>query len=62
MIKKVGKKYVVRSESTGRVFGQYDTIAAAKKRLRQMEFFKHLKGSPALKKTLRKKSLLKRKN
>ncbi|HET7876918.1 MAG TPA: hypothetical protein VFN71_15450 [Methylomirabilota bacterium] len=44
MIKKIGKKYVVLSESTGRRFGTYDTKAEAQKRLRQIEFFKHLKG------------------
>ena len=41
MIKKRGGKYVVLSEKTGRKFGTYDTKAAAEKRLRQVEFFKH---------------------
>ena len=41
MIKKRGGKYVVLSEKTGRTFGTYDTKAAAEKRLRQVEFFKH---------------------
>jgi len=41
MIKKVGGKYVVMSEKTGRRFGTYKTLAEAKKRLRQVEFFKH---------------------
>jgi len=41
MIKKQGRKYVVLSEKTGRKFGTYDTKAAAEKRLRQVEFFKH---------------------
>ena len=41
MIKKQGRKYVVVSEKTGRRFGTYDTKAAAEKRLRQVEFFKH---------------------
>jgi hypothetical protein len=50
VIKKVGRKYVVLSESTGRRFGTYDTLAEAKKRLQQMEMFKSLgarKGKPA---------------
>ena len=47
MIKKVGGKYVVLSEKTGRRFGTYDTKAAAEKRLRQVEFFKHAKGRRA---------------
>lgn len=41
MIKKVNGKYVVLSETTGRVFGTYATLAEAKRRLRQIEFFKH---------------------
>jgi hypothetical protein len=36
-------KYVVVSETTGRRFGTYDTLAEAKRRLRHIEFFKHLK-------------------
>lgn len=44
MIKRVGGKYVVVSETTGRRFGTYDTLAEAKKRLQQIEFFKHAKG------------------
>jgi hypothetical protein len=43
MIKKQGGKYVVVSETTGRRFGTYDTRAEAEERLRQIEFFKHLK-------------------
>ncbi len=43
MIKKKGGKYVVLSESTGRSFGTYKTLKEAKKRLQQMEMFKHLK-------------------
>jgi hypothetical protein len=42
MIKKVGGKYVVLSES-GRRFGTYATKAEAEKRLRQIEMFKRLK-------------------
>ena len=45
MIKKIGGKYVVLSQTTGRSFGTYDTLAEAEKRLRQIEFFKHLRGS-----------------
>jgi hypothetical protein len=41
MIRKIGGKYVVLSEKTGRRFGTYATLAEAKKRLRQVEFFKH---------------------
>jgi hypothetical protein len=41
---KIGKKYVVLSEKTGRRFGTYATRAEAEKRLRQVEFFKHAKG------------------
>ena len=43
MIKKVGGKYVVLSEKTGRRFGTYATKAEAEKRLRQIEVFKHVK-------------------
>ena len=43
MIKKVDGKYVVLSEKTGRSFGTYRTLVEAKKRLRQIEMFKHLK-------------------
>jgi hypothetical protein len=47
MIVRRGDKYVVISESTGRRFGTYDTLAEAKRRLRQIEFFKHVKGRAA---------------
>lgn len=43
MIKKVRGKYTVLSETTGRSFGSYRTLEEAKKRLRQVEFFKHTK-------------------
>jgi hypothetical protein len=46
MIKRVGGKYVVVSETTGRRFGTYDTLAEAKQRLRQIELFKHMKAKP----------------
>ncbi|MBI2454052.1 MAG: hypothetical protein HYV54_00530 [Parcubacteria group bacterium] len=43
MIKKIKSKYIVLSETTGRVFGRYTTKKNALKRLRQVEYFKHLK-------------------
>jgi len=43
MIKKIKNKYVVLNEKTGRKFGTYTSLKAAKERLRQVEFFKHLK-------------------
>ena len=45
MIKREDGKYVVVSETTGRRFGTYDTLAAAETRLRQIEFFKRLKAT-----------------
>lgn len=45
MIKKINSKYAVLSETTGRSFGSYRTLAEAKQRLRQIEFFKHLPKS-----------------
>lgn len=60
MIKKIKGKYVVLSETTGRVFGRYKTKEEAMKRLKQIEFFKHLKASQSLRKKLKKKSLLKK--
>ena len=47
MIVKRGDKYVVMSETTGRRFGTYDTLTDAKKRLRQVEFFKHFRAPTA---------------
>lgn len=41
MIKKIKGRYTVLSEKTGRSFGAYKTLAEAKRRLRQVEFFKH---------------------
>lgn len=38
------KPYCVYSEKTGRKFGCYPTREGAKKRLAQMEKFKHMKG------------------
>lgn len=37
-------KYVVLSHDGKRKFGTYDNKEDAKKRLQQMEMFKHLKG------------------
>ncbi|MBI2546733.1 hypothetical protein HYV81_06155 [Candidatus Woesearchaeota archaeon] len=59
MIKKVKGKYIVLSEKTGRRFGTYTSKKDAQKRLRQIEFFKHLKSSPKLRGKVRNKSLLK---
>ncbi|MDO8628713.1 MAG: hypothetical protein Q7R56_03090 [Nanoarchaeota archaeon] len=42
MIKKIKGGYRVVAES-GRNMGSYKSLAAAKKRLRQIEYFKHLK-------------------
>ncbi len=44
MIKKIKGKYMVLSEKTGRSFGSYATKAEAAHRLRQIEFFKHMKS------------------
>ena len=44
MIRKIGNRYVVLSETTGRSFGTYDTRVEAEKRLRQIEFFKRLRS------------------
>lgn len=59
MIKHLAGKYVVLSETTGRKFGTYKTKKEAVRRLRQVEFFKHLKSNSRLRKNLRKKSLAK---
>jgi hypothetical protein len=59
MIKKIGSKYVVLSETSGRKFGSYATKKEAQRRLKQVEFFKHLKTSLSLRGKLKKKSLLK---
>lgn len=40
MIKKQGGEYAVKSES-GKPMGTYDTAAAARRRLAQIEYFKH---------------------
>ncbi|MBI2147817.1 hypothetical protein HYU19_05080 [Candidatus Woesearchaeota archaeon] len=43
MIKKIKGLYRVLSES-GRNMGTYPTLKAAKKRLQQIEYFKHVNG------------------
>jgi hypothetical protein len=53
MIRKRGGKYVVVSETTGRTFGTYSTLAEAERRLRQIEYFKHLKARSARRLSLR---------
>lgn len=44
MIKKVKSGYKVTSEKGKNLGGPYKSKAAARKRLRQVEFFKHRKG------------------
>ncbi len=44
MIKKVAGGYKVLSEKGKNLGGPYKTKTAAKKRLQQVEFFKHRKG------------------
>lgn len=44
MIVKVKEGYRVVSEKTRRNLGTYKTMGEAKKRLRQVEYFKHLKS------------------
>jgi hypothetical protein len=43
VIKKIGGKWVVLSETTRRRLGSYATRAEAETRLRQIEMFKHLR-------------------
>lgn len=45
MIRKENGGYVVRSETGRRLGGPYKTKAQAEKRLEQVEYFKHKKGS-----------------
>ena len=47
MIRKQGAKYVVLSHDGKRRFGTYTSLAAAKKRLQQMEMFKSLRAKGA---------------
>ncbi|MBI2626867.1 MAG: hypothetical protein HYW77_01350 [Parcubacteria group bacterium] len=57
MIKKIGLKYVVVAES-GRKMGSYATKKEATRRLKQIEFFKHLSENRSLRQTLGKKTLI----
>ena len=43
MIQKQGKKYKIVSQE-GKTLGVFDTEEEAKKRLREIEYFKHQKG------------------
>jgi hypothetical protein len=47
MIKKVKGGYQVVSSSGRNLAGPYKTLSSAKRRLRQVEFFKHRKGLAA---------------
>jgi hypothetical protein len=42
MIVKIGDKWVVKSKDGSHQFGEYDTEEAAKKRLAEVEAFKHM--------------------
>lgn len=44
MIRKSGNKYQVQSEKTHKNLGTYSSRAAAKHRLKQVEYFKHVKA------------------
>ena len=44
MIRKQGGKYLVLSHDGKRKFGTYQTMAQARRRLRQMEMFKSLRA------------------
>jgi hypothetical protein len=50
MIQKIKGKFVVLSKTTGRKFGTYSTKQEAEKRLKQIEFFKHVKTGSAKRK------------
>lgn len=45
MIRKEQGKYVIRSKE-GKPLGSYDSEEQARKRLKQIEYFKHLKEKP----------------
>lgn len=49
MLKKIGSKWYVLSEKTGKNLGSYRTHKEAKKRLGQVEFFKRLKQTKGIK-------------
>ena len=44
MIKKTGKGYEVRSKKGKKLSRSYKSMGQAKKRLKQIEYFKHKKG------------------
>lgn len=44
MIIKSGNKYKILSKDGKKVLGEFSTKAEAEKRLKEIEFFKHLKG------------------
>lgn len=44
MIKRFGKLFKVISEKSGKNLGTETSLEAAKKRLKQVEYFKHIKG------------------
>lgn len=60
MIIRRGGKYVVVSEKTGRSFGSYQTKTEAAHRLKQVEFFKHLKQGKIPRGKIRKASIVKK--
>lgn len=43
VIRKVGKKYVLKSKDGDRKLGEFKSKKAAEKRERQINYFKHLK-------------------
>lgn len=49
MLKKIGAKWYVLSEKTGKSLGSYSTKKEVKKRLGQVEFFKRLKQTRGIK-------------
>lgn len=44
MIRKEGNKYCIYSEDGSKKLGEYPSKEAAEKRLKQIEYFKHLEG------------------
>jgi hypothetical protein len=43
MVRKEGNKWVLKSKDGTKTLGTYDTEEEAKKRLREVEYFKHTK-------------------
>lgn len=52
VVKKIGNKWCVVSHTTGRKLGCYNTEAEAKRRLKQIQFFKHRESTGYLISTL----------